>query len=225
MRCEYAKLKTSQLETWWEGATPAEPATAVNGKKVLATPKWAYTEALDKINGTVTQVIEPGHALSTTTLVDDTAYRFQLVANESEVPAVKAQARYGFALMLVLMLFPILTTCATFIPGVRPVINWARLHLVYPPLFGRRHMQLHPWFFGNVPTLGQSIYIFLGFALTVIFMGPSYKFAGWPNSVGPNVYDAVLNWVMRRTGLLGCAILAVVFMFAGRNSPVLYLSE
>lgn len=108
MRCEYAKLKTSQLETWWEGATPAEPATAVNGKKVLATPKWAYTEALDKINGTVTQVIEPGHALSTTTLVDDTAYRFQLVANESEVPAVKAQARYGYVSFEVVFL-PLLT--------------------------------------------------------------------------------------------------------------------
>ena len=95
IRCEYAKLKTSQLEEWWEGATPVEPATAVNGKKVLATPKWGYFESLDKIEKTPTQVVMPGQALNFTALVDDTAYRFQLVSNESEVPAVKAQARYG----------------------------------------------------------------------------------------------------------------------------------
>jgi len=116
---------------------------------------------------------------------------------------------------------PILCTLILYVPLAHRLVERLRPYIIYAPLIGTYNMCGHPWIPGNIPTIGQTLYITLMFALTVILCGPGYTIAGWPNDLGPDTYWDILDLVMQRLGIFGYAILPLVVLFAGRNNVLL----
>lgn len=74
-----------------------------------------------------------------------------------------------------------------------------------------------------MPTLGQTLYIFLFFALNIILSAVGYK--SWmPNAFYQTQYRELLNHITIRTGAFSFVLLPVLFLFSSRNNILLYLT-
>ncbi|KAF2172659.1 hypothetical protein M409DRAFT_16621 [Zasmidium cellare ATCC 36951] len=215
-------IKASKIDTWWESDVVCDPGTGTTTKPIQATPKWTYAESLNQIQDPPTKVIMPYGTLNYTALVDESTYQYQYDSQEGIDPLVQRQAQYGLALLVTFLVLPILLTWLNWIPGVHSIIERVKPFVVYRPLFGTRHIQLHKWLYGYIPTVGQSVYIFIVFASTIILMS---IYETKPLDGTTTRYNNNLDLVTQRSGTFGYAILPVVVLFAGRNNVLLYLTN
>lgn len=119
---------------------------------------------------------------------------------------------------------PILLTCLGYLPYMTGILERIKPYLVYPSAVGTYHVRPLPYLLGNVPTVGQSLYIALLVILNVILTAVAYK------TTQPFLWYAthqqeVLAFVMYRTGTLGFALAPLVILFSCRNNILLWLSN
>ena len=97
---------------------------------------------------------------------------------------------------------------------------------LYPSLVGSRHDQ-PIYSLGNIPTVGQSVYIAVVVLLNIIFLAIGYKTA-WPKQTNQwytNRYQELMAYFMWRTGVLAFCNMPVVFLFSSRNNILLWLTN
>jgi hypothetical protein len=146
-------------------------------------------------------------------------------ASDFQMQADQSPLYHSLVLLMVGIGVPILFTVVQYLPFVHGLVEKLRPYIVYAPLFGSYNMRRHPWIPGSIPTVGQSLYIALMFALTIALCGPGYFIQGVPNDLGPSVYWDVMSFVVGRTGCFGYAILPLVVLFAGRNNLLLWVTN
>jgi hypothetical protein len=97
--------------------------------------------------------------------------------------------------------------------------------VIEPPLFGDKHDTAV--FFGLVqmPKRGQALFIFYFIVINTVFSAAKYKYAD-PNTWYPdNKYGWMCMLVSNRLGLLSFANLPLVFLYAGRNNILLWITN
>ena len=120
---------------------------------------------------------------------------------------------------------PILLTLLTYLPFVTSLVERLKPYLVYPSTVSNYHVRPLPYLIGNAPTIGQGIYIAVMALLGAVLTGVSYELVTPHTWYGPSLYLEGLAYVMWRTGVLGFAILPLVFLFSGRNNILLWLTN
>lgn len=101
------------------------------------------------------------------------------------------------------------------------VHNLLAKHVMLPATFGYRHIQPLGWC--TIPTRLQSILVFLFFALNFIFCAVDWHlFPG--NTYWSDPASQFWRYFADRTGIISFANLPLVWLFAGRNDVLLWLT-
>lgn len=118
---------------------------------------------------------------------------------------------------------PILTTLLTYLPFGNSVISKVKPRFVYPALFRSYNVQpVLKWL--HIPTLGQSTYICIMVVLATLLSTVSYV-SVQPNSHYKNIKQEMFSRIGARTGLLAMGTAPLVFLFAGRNNILLWITN
>ncbi|KAF8849242.1 hypothetical protein BDZ45DRAFT_718337 [Acephala macrosclerotiorum] len=101
--------------------------------------------------------------------------------------------------------------------------------LIDPPLFGKHHVVLIIFGLVQAPTCCQGLFtaylLLLNFLLCATIIAVNYHSLE-PNSWYPNGgHDEVLTYVTNRMGVLSFANLPLLFLYAGRNNVLLYITN
>ena len=107
----------------------------------------------------------------------------------------------------------------------RPVINFFRKYLTEPALIGNLHLRKFPFRLGYIPsrimTLLIICFIGLNAALTLLTYPTDKKVDTW--FVSTSMRDT--SFLANRIGILSFANMALLLLFSGRNSPILYITQ
>ena len=131
-------------------------------------------------------------------------------------------------ILLTSFALPILLTWLGYFPYMSGVLDRIKPWL-YPSisLIGNYHDRPLPFALGNLPTVGQSFYIFLLFILNIVFLAVGYD-TMYPNQAFrwySNKYQELMAYVMWRTGVLAFCQMPILFLFSSRNNILLWLAN
>ena len=96
-----------------------------------------------------------------------------------------------------------------------------RRFISVPAFAGYRHQQPLGWC--TIPARLQSLTIFVFFIYNLLVCAVGYK-AFLPDIYGRSVSIQVFEYIADRAGVMACANLALVWLFAGRNDVFLWLT-
>ena len=119
---------------------------------------------------------------------------------------------------------PIVLTWLNYVPYISGLFRKLKPFLVWPSTFGRYHVQPLPYLLGNAPTRGQALYVALFVVLNVIFTAVDYR-SRQPSAWYANQYYEIMAYVFYRTGALAYIFAPLVFLFAGRNNFLLWMTN
>lgn len=119
---------------------------------------------------------------------------------------------------------PIILTMLACLPGISALVRRLRPYLVWPSIFGTYHVRPLPYLLGNVPTAGQSLYIVMFVFLNIIFTAVNIE-SRQPSAWYPTVWREVMSYVLFRTGVYAYIMAPLLFLFAGRNNILLWLTS
>ena len=119
---------------------------------------------------------------------------------------------------------PILLTMLACLPGISALVRRLRPYLVWPSIFGTYHVRPLPYLLGNVPTAGQSLYIIMFVVLNIIFTAVNIE-SRQPSAWYPTVWREIMAYVLFRTGVYAYIMAPLLFLFAGRNNILLWLTN
>lgn len=223
-----------ELERYWQkrvvGSYAEQPG-----------PKYTYQEALNNINGTPTTVFDEETPLKTTSILPEVlwfaSYNTMRVFIGQETQSAKFGSVFALdfdlhsnnILRLVILLsgvlIPIGFSLLRFSPFPCSIRSRFNAWVVDPPLFGDRHDR--PILFGlaQMPKRGQAFFILYFIAINVILTSVNYEDAT-PNAWYPNqTWRWISFLVYNRMGVLSFANLPLVFLYAGRNNILLWITD
>ncbi|WWC90930.1 uncharacterized protein L201_005868 [Kwoniella dendrophila CBS 6074] len=100
--------------------------------------------------------------------------------------------------------------------------TWWRKHITMPALFGYQHSQ--PWGWVTIPTRLQSVLIFLFIAIQIVFTCVGYELFDDNLSDPIDKQSQLLDLLQYRTGVMCVYNLPLLWLLAGRNDVVLWLT-
>lgn len=135
---------------------------------------------------------------------------------------------------------PIFLSWLGYLPYTTTILERANRYITYPSSIGNYNIRPLPFLIGYAPTRGQSLYIFIFFALNLILTCVSYR--SFPsNTVSYSSpkrsktltqpqwfsgrYGEILAYVSCRTGVLAFALFPLVLLFSSRNNFLLWLTN
>lgn len=132
---------------------------------------------------------------------------------------------HSLVILLSGAIVPIAFSLLRFVPFPGPWRTKINALLIEPPLFGTRHDR--PVFFGlgKVPRRGQALFIFYLIVINVVFSAANHEYIT-PNSWHPgNKERWMAVMISNRIGLLSFANLPLLFLYAGRNNILLWITD
>jgi Ferric reductase like transmembrane component/FAD-binding domain len=119
---------------------------------------------------------------------------------------------------------PLLLTVLAYAPITSGLVSKFKPFLVWPSTIGTYQVRPLPFLLGNAPTVGQGLYI-AGFVfLNIIFTSVNYQ-SRQPNAWYSTKWREIMAYVLWRTGALAYIIGPLIFLFAGRNNFLLWLTN
>lgn len=115
-------------------------------------------------------------------------------------------------------------TWLDYLPLPSRLISKLRPYLVWPSSVKGYHVQSLPYLIGKPPTVGHVLYISLFLILNVVFTAVGYR-SDQPNAWNPTVHSEIMSYVLNRTGTLAYVITPLLFLFAGRNNVLLWMTN
>ncbi|KAL0940565.1 ferric reductase transmembrane component 4 [Colletotrichum truncatum] len=217
-RCAVENVPTSRLELFWE-------EDLVGRELNQPMPKWTYQESLAKVtDNPPTTILGEDESFNRTVLVDEENYIANWNGNTAfERVEIKHQ-KYSLVILSTGVGIPIAFSLLRFVPFPSSLVSKFYAYFVDPPAFSKYHA-VPVLGLGMIPTRGQAFFIFYIIAVNVIFAGVGYR------SLQPNSwyvmgqYEEIFNYVANRTGMLSFANLPLVFLYAGRNNVLLWLTN
>jgi hypothetical protein len=119
---------------------------------------------------------------------------------------------------------PIFITWMGYLPIIAPLLAKVRPYVTWPSSITRYHIRPLPYLVGKAPTVGQSLYVAMFLILNIIFTAISYE-SRQPNAWNPTVHYEIMSYLLGRTGIFAYTFLPLVFLFAGRNNILLWLTN
>ncbi|KAF6833311.1 ferric reductase transmembrane component 4 [Colletotrichum plurivorum] len=211
-------VPASKIETFWE--------TQITGDvKIL--PQWSYGEVMANITQPPTEVVmNMSMVLNKTMLTtyddwDTTQATLVYFFRETVL-----ESYYGLSICLTAFGLPILMTCLGYLPFMTEVLERIKPRL-YPSIIGSYHDVPLPFLLGNVPTIGQGLFIATLVTLNIVFLAVGYKTL-YPDHVFQwytNRYQELMAYFMWRTGVLAFCQMPVLFLFSSRNNILFWLTN
>ena len=119
---------------------------------------------------------------------------------------------------------PIILTWLSYVPFVSSALRRLKPYLSWPSSIGTYHIRPLPYLLGNAPTVGQSLYIALFVILNILFTAINYQ-PKWPHPWYQSPWAESVALVFARTGVFAYIIAPLLFLFAGRNNILLWLTN
>ncbi|KAH8588423.1 ferric reductase like transmembrane component-domain-containing protein [Bisporella sp. PMI_857] len=213
--CGPLNIELWRLEKYWREQVPG-------AKGVI--PKWSYTESVQQISGTPSQLLNKKEVMNVTVLVPTTSWQSQKNTLEHFAGQEMLHSRYGIVLLVTGFAIPIVFTALGYLPYMTGVFDKIKPYVVYPAVIGRYHVRPLPYFLGNAPLLGESLYVAFFFALNVILTAVNYH-STQPNTWFTSTWQEIMAYSSARTGVLAFALAPLVILFSGRNNILLWLTN
>ncbi|KAH7403806.1 hypothetical protein BKA64DRAFT_744334 [Cadophora sp. MPI-SDFR-AT-0126] len=218
-KCTQENVMTSTSEQCWNDV-------AGDGLNVSALSDYLPTTA------PTTQLSYNATTLQQVSLVNEQYYNDTRQTINSYVNQESVHSIYGTILIAAVLAFCILIQPIQALANVfhntaptRPVINFYRKHLTEPAFIGSLHLRKFPFRLGYIPSriLTLLIVCFMGLnaALCILTYPTGEKVDTW--FVDTSVRDT--SFLSNRVGVLSFANMALLLLFSGRNSPVLYITN
>lgn len=119
---------------------------------------------------------------------------------------------------------PIAFSLLRFLPFPPSLTTKFYSYLIDPPAFSRYHA-VPVLGMGMIPTRGQAFFILYIIALNIVLAAVGCRSLR-PNSwYSRGTYEELFNYVANRTGMLSFANMPLVFLYAGRNNVLLWLTS
>ncbi|RFU76500.1 ferric-chelate reductase fre2 [Trichoderma arundinaceum] len=154
-------------------------------------PVWSYGETIANITQPPTKVAKG----------KDTVLNMTMITTYDDWEAAQVTLRYFFRE----------TILESYYGMLRRIKPWLSRSIA-----GSYHDQPLPLLLGNVPTVGQSLYIAVVIILNIVFLAIGYK-TSWPNQPNQwyvNRYQELMAYFMWRTGVLAFCNMPVLFLFS-----------
>lgn len=119
---------------------------------------------------------------------------------------------------------PILLTWLGYVPVLSTLIHKLRPYVIWPSTIATYHVRPFPYLLGNAPTVGQSLYIAMFVILNIILTAVNYE-SRQPNAWYATRWREIVAFVLYRTGNFAYIMAPLVFLFAGRNNVLLWLTN
>ena len=121
---------------------------------------------------------------------------------------------------------PIALSLLRFVPFPAALVTKFNSWFIDPPVFGSHHKTPFAGLF-QMSTRGQAFFIFYLIVINVILSAAGFK-SMQPNSWYPSTSGSdgeIVSYLANRLGVLSFANIPLVFLYAGRNSVLLWLSN
>ncbi|PVH95329.1 hypothetical protein DM02DRAFT_691015, partial [Periconia macrospinosa] len=167
--------------------------------------------------------IKDGNPLNVTSFIDPEEWQlwYNGLVNfeENEI----GHSKYTITITLVAVLVPVFIAALKWIPGLTQSRIWHLLQsrLVYPALIKGRHRV--PLAGEIIPNRGQALFIALISFLNMIFLVAPYVIRQ-PQQNFPSRSEQELSIIGNRAGVMAMGNAVAMFVFAARNSPLLYIT-
>ncbi|MCJ1265028.1 hypothetical protein MMC22_004903 [Lobaria immixta] len=189
-------------------------------------PKATYQQTLANMTTEPTDTLVMGESLNKTMIVPyedyEASYNAQGVFEEME----ENHEKYGIVLLVTGSAIPIAFSLLRFVPFPAALATKLNAWFIDPPLFGSRHKTPIAGLF-HMPTRGQAFFIFYLIAINVILSAAGFK-SMQPNSWYPTASGSdgeILSYLTNRFGVLSFANIPLIFLYAGRNNVLLWLTN
>ncbi|RYP71911.1 hypothetical protein DL771_004514 [Monosporascus sp. 5C6A] len=173
-------------------------------------------------------IIKAGEPLYATSFIAPEDWQLQFNGMRDFETNETGHSTFSIAVMLVALLLPIPLSLLRFVPGLATSYSWTYLKsvLVHPATWGKHHREPVASRVGGaiVPTRGQALYIVLISFLNVIFLIAPYVFTE-PQSTFASTKEQSISVVGNRAGVMAMGNVVAAFVFAARNSPLLYVTD
>ncbi|KAL8708937.1 MAG: hypothetical protein Q9220_006269 [cf. Caloplaca sp. 1 TL-2023] len=170
-------------------------------------PKATYQETLANVTVKPRDTLTVGGDLKRTMLVPEEDYRTSYKTHGAFKRVETNHATYGHY-------------------RLNPFLTKFTASFIDPPLFGNRHKTPIMDLF-HVPTRGQAFFIVYLLAINIILCAVGYPSAQ-PNSWYPSAWGPegeLTTYFANRTGVLSFANIALLFLYAGRNNVLLWVTN
>ncbi|KAF2152204.1 ferric reductase-like protein transmembrane component 4 [Myriangium duriaei CBS 260.36] len=211
-------VQASTLEQYWQDNVPGSYA-------VQPSPKETYQQTLARINGTPSVVYSGSGSLNQTSVLAEDAWFGAYNTDKVFLQQEKQQEGFGLVILLSGVLIPIAFSLLRFVPFPNIWRTQFNAWIIDPPLFGTKADT--PVLFGlfQMPKRGQALFIFYFILINVVLSAVNYEYAD------PNVWYPNNRWrwmvmlVSNRFGILSFANMPLIFLYAGRNNFLLWVTN
>ncbi|KAI1843339.1 hypothetical protein JX266_010513 [Neoarthrinium moseri] len=220
-KCAEFNIPNSKLEYFWETEATGQASAGVQTESA----KWSFAEALANVEGPPSIQLQANDTwLNVTSLVSPEVYVMQWNVLTSVQRETSIENAYGIALLVTGFALPIFCTILGSLPLLSGLSAKLKPYVIWPSVIGTYHIRPLPYLLGNAPTLGQSIYISLFVVLNIILTAVNYQ-SKQPNAWYSTQWGEIMAYVLWRTGALAYIIAPLIFLFAGRNNILLWLTN
>ncbi|KAF1940309.1 ferric reductase-like protein transmembrane component 4 [Clathrospora elynae] len=207
-----------QIEKFWI-------ANVAGTLVVQPDPKETYQEALAKVEGTPSAVYNETGTLNETSVVSQELWFAAYNTDATFAHQESMQERYALVLLLSGVVIPIAFSLLRFVPFPGALQSKFNAWFIDPPMFGTKHAALARLGLDSALTRGQAFFISYLIFINVVLSAVAYEYAN-PNTFYPDDrWGWMVMLVSNRLGLLSFANLPLVFLYAGRNNFLLWLTN
>ncbi|KAF7559177.1 hypothetical protein G7046_g4986 [Stylonectria norvegica] len=217
-RCD-ASVKTSLIDKFWEDDLIYGLAEAG------LTVKYNYGEAMALINPKhpPAELSPDETTLNRTIAIPDDLYDSYMRAVVSSKHITEAESSFMIMVFLAGALVPFTMSLLRLLPFPARWVSLFHAYLIDPPVFGKHH-SVAVLGLGFIPTRGQAIFIVWLFAVNAVANFANYDLQS-PNAFYPDVVYAMTRHIANRSGALAITNVPLVFLFAGRNNMLMWLTD
>ncbi|KAL9589467.1 MAG: hypothetical protein Q9203_001731 [Teloschistes exilis] len=187
-------------------------------------PKATYQQTLDNITTRPTTTLLTGQDLDKAMIVASGDYEASYNAHGIFERMETNHETYGIILIVTGSAIPILFSLLRFLPLPTTATTKFNAWLVDPPAFGSRHKMPIAGLF-HMPTRGQAFMILYLVAINIILSAVGLR-SEQPNSFYPSGSSReIVTYLTNRVGVLSFANIALLFLYAGRNNVLLWMTN
>ncbi|KAK0391365.1 hypothetical protein NLU13_0866 [Sarocladium strictum] len=213
----YCPKNTSlyEIEKFWEKDMIYEATSLL----------YSYPEALAKVDPDHPPApLSPDETVFNRTIsMEDSMWEASFNGVREYGATSKNESTYSLVIILGSVFMPIILSFLRFLPFPASARRRFNAYFIDPPAWGKKH--LAPILgLGLVPTRGQALFI-----LYIILINAVATFDGYPdyqpNGFLPDRHYALMRFIGNRAGTIAFVNVAVLILYAGRNSLLLALTN
>lgn len=211
------ELSPADLEKFYADQFPGEI------KSDLPSPFHTFDELLSSIPNAPTEAFNLTKTLNYTASIPDEMYVPVYETMRAFAKTEYDHSMYSMIIFISGLVIPIGLSLLRFFPWPTAWQTKFNAYFIDPPLVGTKHTT-PIWGLGMVPTRGQSIFIAYMWIVNIVATSHGIHLS-WPTPWYDNKYGAVMLFVANRCGVLSCAQLPLLILYAGRNNLLLWLTN